>query len=70
MNATISMDGLWNIIDSLSTKNKKWLADKLIESLSASKSSKEDEILVGLSRSLNEAKTGNTKPLDTLWDQL
>lgn len=64
------MDGLWNIIDSLSTKNKKWLADKLIESLSASKSSKEDEILVGLSRSLNEAKTGNTKPLDTLWDQL
>lgn len=70
MNATISMDGLWAIIDSLSTKNKKWLADKLSQSLSTPKKSKEDEILEGIARSINEVKSGKTLPLDTLWEQL
>lgn len=68
MNATISMDGLWIIIDSLSTKNKKWLIDKLQLSLSSSKESK--EILSGIAQSAKEAKEGKTFPLDTLWDQL
>ena len=62
------MDGLWIIIDSLSTKNKKWLIDKLQLSLSASKESK--EILPGIAQSAKEAKKGKTFPLDTLWDQL
>lgn len=70
MNATISMDGLWTIVDSLSTKNKKWLVDKLLLSLSASKESKENAILAGISQSAREAKDGKTLPLDTLWDQL
>ena len=33
MKATISMESLWQTIQSLSPKNKKWLADKLIEDL-------------------------------------
>ena len=70
MNATISMEGLWTIIDSLSTKNKKWLVDKLLLSLSTSKDSKEDVILAGIAQSAREAKSGNTQPIDTLWNQL
>lgn len=70
MNATISMDGLWTIVDSLSTKNKKWLVDKLLLSLSASKESKENAILAGIAQSAREVKDGKTLPLDTLWDQL
>ena len=70
MNATISMDGLWTIVDSLSTKNKKWLVDKLLVSLSASKESKENAILAGIARSAKEVKEGKTMPLDTLWEQL
>ena len=70
MNATISMDGLWTIVDSLSTKNKKWLVDKLLVSLSASNESKENTILAGIARSAKEAKEGKTMPLDTLWEQL
>lgn len=70
MNVTVSMDGLWAIIDSLSTKNKKWLADKLLMSLSAPKASKENEILNGIARSVREAKSGKTLPLETLWEKL
>ena len=70
MNATISMEGLWAIVDSLSVKNKKWLADKLLVSLSSPKKSKEEEILVGIDKSLREVKSGITFPLDTIWEQL
>lgn len=70
MNAIISLDGLWAIVDSLSDKNKKWLADKLLLSLSESKSTKEEEILIGIARSVKEAKTDKTFPLETIWEQL
>ena len=68
MNATISMDGLWAIVDSLSIRNKKWLADKLHSSLTSSK--KSDDILSGIARSVKEAQSGKTLPLDTIWEQL
>ena len=58
MNATISMDGLWTIVDSLSTKNKKWLVDKLLVSLSTTKEAKENTILSGIAQSAREAKEG------------
>ncbi len=64
------MDGLWAIVDSLSVKNKKWLAGKLQNSLADTNTKKEEEILNGIRQSLNEAKNGNTLPLDTIWDQL
>jgi len=70
MNATISMDGLWAIIDSLSIKNKKWLADRILAELSTNEKVKEKEILSGIARSAKQAKNGDTLPLDTLWNQL
>ncbi|MCM1452248.1 MAG: hypothetical protein NC102_08310 [Clostridium sp.] len=70
MNVTISMDGLWAIVDSLSLKNKKWLADKLAVSMSTPQKSTEDEILSGIIRSAKEAKLGKTYPMDTLWEQI
>lgn len=70
MNATISMDGLWTIVDSLSPKNKKWLVDRLLASLASSKESKEEGILNGIDKSIKEVKSGNTLPVDTLWAHL
>lgn len=70
MNATISMDGLWAIIDSLSIKNKKWIAHKLNKTLASTKASGEEEILAGIVRSIKEAKSDNTCALETLWNQL
>ena len=70
MNATISMDGLWAIVDSLSIKNKQWLSEKLRVSLSEKAASKEDEILAGIARSVKEAKTGQTLPLESIWERL
>ncbi|MBD5329034.1 MAG: hypothetical protein HDS03_04000, partial [Bacteroides sp.] len=70
MNATISLDGLWAIIDSLSIKNKRWLVNKLLSSLSASNGLDEDTILEGLAQSIREVNEGKTQPIDTLWSQL
>lgn len=62
MNVTISMDGLWAIIDSLSIKNKKKLSERLQASINNSSKPKEEEILAGLSKSLQQAKEGKTIP--------
>lgn len=70
MNATISLEGLWSIVNSLSTKNKKWLAVKLNEALAVATSDKEDAMLSAITRSVKEAKNGQIKPIDSLWDQL
>lgn len=71
MNATISMDGLWSAIQSLSIKNKKWLADKLLCDIKAAETSKsKEEILVGIERGLKDIKEDRVYPIDQLWDQL
>lgn len=71
MNATISMEGLWSIVSSLTIKNKRWLAEKLREDLSPSVTgNKDEEILDGMVRSVNELKNGETFPMDKIWDQL
>ena len=51
-------------------KNKQWLAEKLRVSLSEKAASKEDEILAGIARSVKEAKTGQTLPLESIWERL
>jgi len=35
MNATISMESLWQMIQSLSLNNQKWISDRLIENIHA-----------------------------------
>lgn len=57
MKATISMESLWQTIQSLSPKNKKWLADKLIEDLQIEEESiGKEEILAGIDAGLKEVK--------------
>mgnify|MGYP001776615278 FL=1 len=57
MKATISMESLWQTIQSLSPKNKKWLADKLIEDLQIEEESiDKEEILAGIDAGLKEVK--------------
>lgn len=50
--------------------NKKWLSRQLQKSINASSELKEKEILEGLSRSLQQAKDGNTIPLDNIREEL
>ena len=33
MNATVSLDSVWNLVQSLSSDNQKWLADKIDENI-------------------------------------
>lgn len=65
MKATISMESLWQTIQSLSPKNKKWLADKLIEDLQIEEESiGKEEILAGIDAGLKDMKAGRTRSFD------
>ena len=33
MNVTVSLDSVWNLVQSLSSDNQKWLADKIYENI-------------------------------------
>ena len=41
MNATVSLESIWNLIQSLSPDNQKWLADKVYEEIGQKKAHKE-----------------------------
>ena len=41
MKATVSLDSIWNLIQSLSFDNQKWLADKVYEEIGQKKPQKE-----------------------------
>lgn len=64
MKATISMESLWQTISSLSKKNRKWLADKLIESLNEEESISKEEILAGIDAGLKDLKAGKSRSFD------
>ncbi|MCC8120097.1 MAG: surface protein [Bacteroidales bacterium] len=72
MTATISLDGLWICIQSLSKTNKKWLSDKLLEELYPNDGTikTKEEILEGIVQGAKEAKNGQTHPIEELWSQL
>ena len=58
MKATISMDSLWQTIQSLSTQNKKWLSDKLIQDLHEEKDKgiSKEELLAKIDNGLKEIR--------------
>ena len=58
MKATISMDSLWQMIQSLSTQNKKWLSDKLIQDLHEEKDKRisKEELLAKIDNGLKEIR--------------
>ena len=41
MNVTVSLDSVWNLVQSLSRDNQKWLADKIYENISHKQAKKE-----------------------------
>ena len=75
MKATISLDGLLDLIHafSLSASNKRWLAEKLIEEAHAEEEAEyisKEEILAGIKSGLEDLKAGRKRPLDELIKEL
>lgn len=72
MKATISLESLWQTIQSLSVNNQKWLLEKLHENLESKKedSISKEEILVGIDSGLKDMKAGRKRPLDELIKEL
>ncbi|MDM8307348.1 surface protein [Phocaeicola salanitronis] len=76
MKATISLEGIWQFLQSLnlSNRSKEWLADKLIESTYDKKEEIEyiskEEILAGIDAGLKDMKAGRTRPAEELLEEL
>ena len=74
MNAKISLDGLWAMIQTLSISNQKWLADKLQENIREKEEEAEyiskEEILVGIKSGLEDLKAGRTQSFDDFIKEL
>lgn len=73
MRATISLDGLWQTIQSLSLSNKQWISDRLIENIREETDEKyisKEEILAGIDEGLKDIKAGRTRPIEELFKEL
>ena len=74
MNAKISLDGLWAMIQTLSISNQKWLADKLQENIREKEEEAEyiskEEILTGIKSGLEDLKAGRTQSFDDFIKEL
>lgn len=74
MNAKISMDGLWAMIQTLSISNQKWLASKLQENIREKEEEAEyiskEEILAGIKSGLEDLKAGRTQSFDDFIKEL
>ena len=62
------MESLWQYIQSLSLsdRNKKWLAEKLVEDTKADDTEyiSKEEILAGIDAGLKDMKAGRSKPFE------
>ena len=67
MKATISLESLWQIIQSLSKSNKKWLSEKILEDINEEETEyiSKEEILAGIDAGLKDLKAGRK----TSWDE-
>ncbi|MCD7815425.1 MAG: surface protein [Bacteroides sp.] len=68
MKASAKMESLWQYIQSLSLsdRNKKWLAEKLVEDTKADDTGyiSKEEILAGIDAGLKDMKAGRGKPFE------
>ncbi|WP_025892086.1 hypothetical protein [Phocaeicola barnesiae] len=68
MKASAKMESLWQYIQSLSLsdRNKKWLAEKLVEDTKADDTEyiSKEEILAGIDAGLKDMKAGRGKPFE------
>ena len=74
MNAKISLDGLWAMVQTLSISNQKWLAGKLQENIREKEEEAEyiskEEILAGIKSGLEDLKAGRTQSFDDFIKEL
>lgn len=75
MRATISLDSLWQTIQSLSLNNQEWLLDKLQENIREQKKEEteyisKEEILAGIDAGLKDLKAGRMIPAEELLKEL
>lgn len=75
MRATISLDSLWQTIQSLSLNNQEWLLDKLQENIREQKKAEteyisKEEILAGIDAGLKDLKAGRMIPAEELLKEL
>lgn len=75
MKATISLDSLWQTIQSLSLNNQKWLAQKLQENIREQEEEEteyisKEEILAGIDAGLKDLKAGRMRPAEELLEEL
>ena len=71
MKGTISLDSLWQTIQSLSLSNRKWLANKLQEDIRESEEEREYiKILAGIDAGLKDLKAGRKRPIEELIKEL
>ena len=75
MRATISLDSLWQTIQSLSLNNQEWLLDKLQENIREQKKEEtecisKEEILAGIDAGLKDLKAGRMIRAEELLKEL
>ena len=75
MRASISLDSLWQTIQSLSLNNQEWLLDKLQENIREQKEEEteyisKEEILAGIDAGLKDLKAGRMIPAEELLKEL
>ena len=75
MRATISLDSLWQTIQSLSLNNQEWLLDKLQENIREQKEEEteyisKEEILAGIDAGLKDVQAGRVMPAKELLKEL
>ncbi len=64
MDATIRMESIWSLLQSLSLSNREWLIDKLQHSVRMEKDAEyisKEEVLSGIRRGLEEVKSARLK---------
>jgi len=61
MNATISMESIWQMLQTLSLNNQKWISEKLIKSIHDKEEEQyisKEEILAGNDAGMKDMKAG------------
>ncbi len=78
MKVSTNVESLWTYIQSLSLsdRNRKWLAEKLIENGTCKQTGNtaeyisKEEILAGIDAGLKDVKAGRTRPVGELVEEL
>lgn len=73
MKATISLDNILTSLFGLSTRNQKWIADKLyqnVASIEKKKSEEEAMLFADLQEAIADMKAGRIRPAEELLEEL